>query len=79
VRLFRQADAVVAPHGAGLINAIYGTDLSILELFGNYINGCYYTMAESLGFNYGCLTCESIGSSMRVDVNRLEELLNQVL
>lgn len=79
VRLFRQADAVVAPHGAGLINAIYGTNLSILELFGDYINGCYYTMAESLGFNYGCLTCESIGSSMRVDVNRLEELLNQVL
>lgn len=79
VRLFEQADAVVAPHGAGLVNAMYGTDLSVVELFGNYVNGCYYTMAEGLGFEYGCLKCDPISSNLRVDVDRLESLLDRIL
>lgn len=79
VRLFEQADAVVAPHGAGLVNAMYGTNLSVVELFGNYVNGCYYTMAEGLGFEYGCLKCDPVGSNLRVDVDRLERLLERIL
>jgi capsular polysaccharide biosynthesis protein len=79
IRLFERADAVVAPHGAGLVNIMYGTDLSVVELFGNYVNGCYYTMAEGLGFEYGCLKCDPVGSDLRVDVDRLEGLLERVL
>lgn len=79
VRLFEQADAVVAPHGAGLVNCIYGSDLAVVELFGEYVNGCYYTLAEGMGFDYGFLQCEPVGSDMAVDVERLETLLDQTL
>lgn len=79
VRLFAGADAVVSPHGAGLVNAIYGTDLTVVELFGEYVNGCYYTMADGLGFDYGFLECEPVRSDMRVDVDRLETLLEKML
>ena len=79
VRLFEGADVVVGPHGAGLVNLIYGTDLTVIELFGDYINGCYYTLSDGLGFNYGFLRCQPVGADMRVDVDRLEMLLNQML
>lgn len=79
VRLFEQSDVVVGPHGAGLVNSIYGTDLTVVELFGEYVNGCYYTLAEGMGFDYGFLRCQPVGSDMRVDVERLEALLDQML
>lgn len=79
VRLFEHSEAVVAPHGAGLVNCIYGTDLTVVELFGEYVNGCYYTLAEGMGFDYGFLQCQPVGSDMTVDVDRLETLLDQLL
>lgn len=79
VALFENADAVVAPHGAGLVNCIYGADTDIVELFGEYVNACYYTMAAGLGMDYGCLKCEPVGSDLRVDIDRLAILLEQIL
>jgi capsular polysaccharide biosynthesis protein len=50
IRLFSQAKCVIAPHGAGLANIIYGNDMTIIEFFEpKYINTCFYRLASGLG------------------------------
>lgn len=77
VQLFYDAEIVVAPHGAGLINTIYGSGIKMIELFGRYVNSCYYRISESLGNKYGCLHCDSNGPDILVDVDQLQDLVSQ--
>jgi hypothetical protein len=56
VRLLSQAEIVVAPHGAGLINTIFAPqNLILIDLFGSYGTPCFLALAKALGFHYGCL------------------------
>lgn len=79
VAMFADAEAVVGPHGAGLVNSIFGSKLTIVEMFGNYRNACYYTMAKGLGFEYEPLACEPVGPDLWVEVEELTELVDRVL
>ena len=51
---FRQAEVVVAPHGAGLANLLFcrpGT--KVLEIFpASLLRTCYWSLAEALGLDY---------------------------
>lgn len=84
VRLFATAKRVVAPHGAGLANMIFATDLSVIELYGSYVNPSFFTLAASLGFRYGCLKCESVRTvhpkrdDLKVHLKDLEKLLGEI-
>jgi hypothetical protein len=62
VRLFSQAEIVVAPHGAGLANIIFSQNLILIELFSSWVVPVYFTLAKALGFHYGCL--QSASSSL---------------
>lgn len=83
VRLFAKARFVVAPHGAGLANMIFSDELSVVELFGSYVNPSFFTLASSLGFRYACLECESIRTihpkrdHLKVRLNDLERLIEE--
>jgi hypothetical protein len=79
VERFAGADAVVAPHGAGLTNAIYARDVSVCELFGSKLHLDYYLVAEGLGFDYRYLLATADGDDMVVDVDRLRETVEQAL
>ncbi len=62
VRLFSQAEIIVAPHGAGLTNMVFSQNPTIIELFGPrnmYNNVDFFALAQSLGFKYGFLRCEA--------------------
>lgn len=59
VRLFAQAEFIIAPHGGGVTNIIFSKNLSLIELFGQKISHFYYTVAQGLGFDYTCMLCES--------------------
>jgi capsular polysaccharide biosynthesis protein len=84
VRLFARTRLVVAPHGAGLANMIFSNELSVVELYGSYVNSSFFTLAASLGFRYGCLKCEPIRTihpkrdDLKVGLRDLERLLGEV-
>lgn len=84
VRLFSQAEIVVAPHGAGISNIIFSQNLILIELFGLWVVPCYFNLAKVLGFHYGCLKCKSPSldprgtiqrSDIMVDVSKLQALV----
>lgn len=88
VRLFSQAEIVVAPHGAGLANIIFGNNLNVIELFSSYGTPAYFVLAKALGFRYGCLVSNpnvdvrkqyDQYKGMTVDVAKLRSLVEQML
>ncbi|MGL5075704.1 MAG: glycosyltransferase family 61 protein, partial [Waterburya sp.] len=85
VKLFAQAQVIVAPHGAGLTNLIFADHPIILELFGAYVGREFANLARGMGFEYGCLGCPPPRGEMRqkdgemvVNVNELIELLKSM-
>ena len=70
-QLFRNADTIVAAHGAGLTELIYAEEASVIELFGSYIVPPYFEMSEAVGHRYGCLVCEPRGGDIHVDIEEL--------
>jgi len=76
---FARADAVLGPHGAGLFNAVYGGNTTLVELFGERTNPCYFAIADGLKMPYFMTRCEPVGDDMRVDPDDLDALLNLAL
>lgn len=53
IELFHDAEVVIATHGAGLTNVLFGTDLKVVELFPTpYVAPHYYFLCKSLGHRY---------------------------
>lgn len=53
VRLFREAEVVVAPHGAGLANIVFcNPDTAIIELFPPDMKYTYYKISQTVGLRY---------------------------
>ncbi|MFC5768211.1 glycosyltransferase family 61 protein [Thauera sinica] len=81
IELFYDAEAVVAPHGAGLTNMLYAESIDVIELHPTRaIMPHYYYMARSMGHRYCHLCADEQGrhSSFAVDVAALERTLDTV-
>jgi capsular polysaccharide biosynthesis protein len=75
VATFATAEAVCGPHGAGLLNAVYGPDAALLELFGARTNPCFYAVAAGLDRRYAAHRATAAGDHLRVAPDRLAALL----
>lgn len=83
VRLFAQAEIVVAPIGAGTTHIIFSQNLTLIELFSTSLyNASFCSLARGLGFQYGCLRCHSpftdvhgMGADIIVNVDELQQLV----
>ncbi len=62
VRLFRDAEAIVGMHGAGLTNMIFSRRAKILEILPSNYPGLnhYRLLAAALGHEYGHLACGKV-------------------
>lgn len=77
IMLFADAKVVIAPHGAGLTNLIFSrNDPTVIELYSGETNwnASFYTLASSLGFNYGLYKCKNIRSINRKRDNMLIDI-----
>lgn len=86
ISLINNADVIVAPHGGGLANIIWGDDLTVIELFNQHTNDLYPVLAEVMGHEYAYLINSSIGNERKekdrdllVDTERLEDILEDKL
>lgn len=86
VRLFAQAKTVISPHGAGLVNMIFSTNLHVIELFGSPINPIFFTLAKALTFEYACIPCQTISkkyntkrNDILVDISKLKNTIENYL
>lgn len=73
VELFTNAETIVAPHGAGLVNMIFATDCDIIELSPPPLRPTFFMLSETLGLNHTYHPCESHGRHMYVNVAELRE------
>ena len=86
IRLFRQAEAIVAPHGSGLLNSIYSPPgTPVLELFSaGDIRRHYWGLAHEMRLSYRFLVGEPVlgrGPEPDIQVNlaRVEAWIESVL
>ena len=82
VQLFFDAEAVVAPHGAGLTNLLFAERCQVLELHpANLIKTHYFLLCKGLDFEYSAVM-GSVGDRLEnysVDVREVEAWLTATL
>lgn len=69
ISLFSNAEAIIGPHGAGLVNMIFADSPHVVEIFGEYTNPCYYCLATGLGYEYTSIVAETQDEEIVVDVD----------
>jgi hypothetical protein len=89
VRLLRDAEAVVSPHGSNITNIVFcrpGTP--VIEVFSpKYLAACHYSMACQVGVNYGYITGEGsvsnaprrLSDNMIVNPDHVLQLLRKMM
>jgi capsular polysaccharide biosynthesis protein len=77
VRLFSQARTILGPHGGGLTNSVFAPpSTTFLEVFPpEYINGCFWALANACGHKYGFTIGKQRGEDIEVDVSNVLRLL----
>ncbi len=64
IQLFREAEIIVAPHGAGLTNIVFANPAAVvLELLmDSYVNWCFRHLAAMLEIRYDCVIGRAQGA-----------------
>lgn len=88
VELFSTASVIVAPHGAGLVNAVFcRPQTKIIELFSpHYINVCFWSLSNNVDLDYYYLLGDDLQEHKNselpryqqnfcIDINKLSETL----
>lgn len=61
IRLFADASVVVGPHGAGLTNVLYSTDIDVVELLtGVGASEHFFVLANELNHSYEFVLCDPV-------------------
>jgi hypothetical protein len=78
--IFRSAEMIIAPHGAGLTNLVFAApDTKLLELFSSdYVNVCYWALSCIANIEYSYLTTEPNGSKCDPCTQDIELTTSQI-
>lgn len=79
IATFSRADVIAGPHGGGLTNAMYASEPTVIEIFGEYTNACYFSLFVGSGWEYGLVNGEAVGSDIRVDPNDFRQICERML
>jgi Glycosyltransferase 61 len=80
IQKFSRAKTIIAPHGAALANMVFAPEnAQIVELFPeDYINGCFWALANVCKHNYAFLIGSSEGADFHISLDKLKVLLDKV-
>jgi hypothetical protein len=83
VELFRTADGIIAPHGAGLTNMVWGDNLHVVEIFTEVVQPPYNILAELMGHKYTSIVGTPVDSqfdkrntNIKLDIDELDSILS---
>jgi capsular polysaccharide biosynthesis protein len=83
VELFRTADGIIAPHGAGLTNMVWGDNLHVVEIFNEVVQPSYNILAELMGHKYTSIVGTPVDSqfdkrntNIKLDIDELDSILS---
>jgi hypothetical protein len=86
VSKIQDIDGIIAPHGAGLLNMLWGDDLFIIEIFGSHVTAGNMSLAHNIGHEYRCISAEVQGiarssphEDIIVDKTHIQAIKNYVL
>lgn len=80
VRLYENAEVIIGPHGAGLINMVFAREACVIELM-NKPYPMYQHLAQLCGHEFQFLRCGGEGdhsSPIEVDTTDLRNILNGI-
>jgi capsular polysaccharide biosynthesis protein len=80
IRLFAQAEIVVAPHGAGTANVLFAPrECRVIELIGkNRVAACFMVAASVVGQRYGYIECRERQRQLLVKPAEVHSLIAAV-
>jgi len=70
-----KADLILSPHGAGLVNTIFASDATVIELFGSNVKSTYFLLSSLLGHEYQFVKSDQAGNDITINPNTLSEIL----
>lgn len=77
VELFADADIVMGPHGAGLVNMLFANDPLVIELLPEYKKTPYfYYISDMFDFEYEPIVSSTTDGDLLVDIPDLRSRLN---
>lgn len=79
IATFAEADVVAGPHGAGLTNAMYASNPTVMELFGRNTNPCYFGLFAGNDWDYGLVNGDDLGSNIRIKPANFRKLCEMML
>lgn len=78
LNLMRQAEFIVAPHGAALVNTLNFTGC-LVELVGkNYQNPCYYDISLVLGNDYYYYQCDDNFGDLNINTDEFVKSISKI-
>ena len=75
IKLFRDAEVIVANHGAGLANIVWCVSCRlVVELFSPcFFNDCYFRLARTCGITYDYLIADGVSGWGSINLNELKD------
>ena len=77
ISLFSEVECIVGPHGAGFANVIYGSDPTMIEIFGDRKKTTFYRLAKILNNDYQSVQCWTVRKDIIVDTKSLSQVIEQ--
>jgi hypothetical protein len=80
IKLFNNANVILGPHGAGIVNMIFSKDPTVIELFpDNVVKPHFYYLSHLLGYDYESIVTKSKDGQLIVNKNLLRKKLDTIL
>ena len=69
---------LIAAYGAGLTNMLWGTDLTVIELWGVKDTAVFFEMSTGLEHTHSRLECVTNGKELCVDIDDLVDRIDRL-